>query len=162
MHWQMGFKETNSEVKKGSLNEVIGISVKDSAGKLRGKRGAFIGLEEFGSFPNLIELYGTLRPSMEDGDIVFGMIFAQGCVCAGTKVFDKYGNLINIEDANSSIMGYNGINASVEEITYLQQKPSERVAFVLLERRCCWMSAEDIVIKFSSSKSNKIISPWSA
>ena len=78
MHWQMGFKETNSEVKKGSLNEVIGISVKDSAGKLRGKRGAFIGLEEFGSFPNLIELYGTLRPSMEDGDIVFGMIFAQG------------------------------------------------------------------------------------
>lgn len=78
MHWQMGFKETNSEVKKGSLNEVIGISVKDSAGKLRGKRGAFIGLEEFGSFPNLIELYGTLRPSMEDGDVVFGMIFAQG------------------------------------------------------------------------------------
>lgn len=86
MHWQMGFKETNSEVKKGSLNEVIGISVKDSAGKLRGKRGAFIGLEEFGSFPNLIELYGTLRPSMEDGDIVFGMIFAQGT--AGDKDSD--------------------------------------------------------------------------
>lgn len=120
MKWTSGYKESNSEVKKGSGNEVIGISVKDSPGKLRGKRGAFIGLEEMGSFPNLIELYSTLRPSMEDGDIVFGMIYAQGCVCAGTKVFDKYGNLINIEDANSSIMGYNGINASVEEITYLQ------------------------------------------
>lgn len=78
MHWQMGFKENGSEAKKGSLNEVIGVSVKDSPGKLRGKRGAFIGLEEFGSFPNLIELYGTLRPSMEDGDIVFGMIYCQG------------------------------------------------------------------------------------
>ena len=78
MHWQMGYKENESVAKKGSLNEVIGVSVKDSAGKLRGKRGAFIGLEEFGSFPNLIELYGTLRPSMEDGDIVFGMIYCQG------------------------------------------------------------------------------------
>lgn len=86
MHWQMGYKENGSEAKKGSLNEVIGISVKDSAGKLRGKRGAFIGLEEFGSFPNLIELYGTLRPSMEDGDIVFGMIYAQGT--AGDKESD--------------------------------------------------------------------------
>lgn len=78
MHWQMGYKQNGSEAKKGSLNEVIGISVKDSAGKLRGKRGAFIGLEEMGSFPNLIELYGTLRPSMEDGDIVFGQIYSQG------------------------------------------------------------------------------------
>lgn len=86
MHWQMGYKENGSESKKGSLNEVIGISVKDSAGKLRGKRGAFIGLEEFGSFPNLIELYGTLRPSMEDGDIVFGMIYCQGT--AGDKDSD--------------------------------------------------------------------------
>jgi replicative DNA helicase len=27
------------------------------------------------SFPNLIGLYGTLRPSMEDGDVVFGQIY---------------------------------------------------------------------------------------
>lgn len=86
MHWQAGYKENESVAKKGSLNEVIGISVKDSAGKLRGKRGALIILEEFGSFPNLIELYGTLRPSMEDGDIVFGQIFAQGT--AGDKSSD--------------------------------------------------------------------------
>ena len=86
MHWQMGYKENTSEIKKGSLNEVIGVSVKDSEGKLRGKRGAFIGLEEFGSFPNLIGLYGTLRPSMEDGSLVFGMIYCQGT--AGDKDSD--------------------------------------------------------------------------
>lgn len=86
MHWQAGYKENGSEAKKGTLNEVIGISVKDSEGKLRGKRGAFIGLEEFGSFPNLIGLYGTLRPSMEDGDVVFGIIYCQGT--AGDKDSD--------------------------------------------------------------------------
>lgn len=86
MHWQMGYKENGSDSKKGSLNEVIGVSVKDSPGKLRGKRGAFIGLEEFGSFPNLLELYGVLRPSMEDGDVVFGQIYCQGT--AGDKQSD--------------------------------------------------------------------------
>lgn len=108
MHWQAGYKENESVAKKGSLNEVIGISVKDSAGKLRGKRGAFIGLEEFGSFPNLIELYGTLRPSMEDGDIVFGMIYCQGCVCAGTKVWTLNGRNINVENLSQEdgIIGY--------------------------------------------------------
>jgi hypothetical protein len=89
MRWQMGYKSNNSEAKKGSLNEVIGVSVKDSPGKLRGKRGAFIGLEEMGTFPNLIELYGTLRPSMEDGNIVFGMVYAQGT--AGDKDSDFQG-----------------------------------------------------------------------
>lgn len=78
MQWKAGFKDLRTGTTKGTQNEVIGVSVKDSEGKLRGKRGAFIGLEEMGSFPNLIGLYGTLRPSMEDGNIVFGMIYAQG------------------------------------------------------------------------------------
>ena len=78
MQWKAGYKDLKTGTTKGTQNEVIGVSVKDSEGKLRGKRGAFIGLEEMGSFPNLIGLYGTLRPSMEDGNIVFGMIYAQG------------------------------------------------------------------------------------
>ena len=85
MAWISGYKD-KAGAKRGSKNQVIGISVKESPGKLRGKRGAFIGLEEMGSFPNLIELYGTLRPSMEDGDLVFGMIYAQGT--AGDKDSD--------------------------------------------------------------------------
>lgn len=86
MQWKAGYKDLKTGNTKGTLNEVIGISVKDSEGKLRGKRGALIGLEEIGSFPNLLGLYGTLRPSMEDGDIVFGMIFGQGT--AGDKDSD--------------------------------------------------------------------------
>lgn len=158
MHWQMGFKEANSEVKKGSLNEVIGISVKDSAGKLRGKRGAFIGLEEFGSFPNLIELYGTLRPSMEDGDIVFGMIFAQGCVCAGTKVLQENGKPINIEDVaiNAKLLGYNGSNSSVEDITWLQPYgEKECVRIITSKNNIIECSIDHPILALNKNKFNK-------
>ena len=30
------------------------------------------------SFPNLLGLYGTLRPSVEEGDVVYGLIYMQG------------------------------------------------------------------------------------
>lgn len=127
MHWQSGYKENASEAKKGSLNEVIGVSVKDSEGKLRGKRGAFIGLEEFGSFPNLIGLYGTLRPSMEDGDVVFGMIYCQGCVCADTKVWALDGRQLNIQDLKEEdgIIGYTMEGASMQAIGSLIE-PSKK------------------------------------
>lgn len=78
MAWTMGYLDLNTGTRKGTLNEVLGISSKDDESKLRGKRGVLIALEEWGSFPNLLGLYGTLRPSVEEGDTVFGLIFAQG------------------------------------------------------------------------------------
>lgn len=45
----MGYEDLNTGTKKGSLNEVIGVSVKDDESKLRGKRGSLIVLEEIGS-----------------------------------------------------------------------------------------------------------------
>lgn len=134
MHWQMGYKENESVAKKGSLNEVIGVSVKDSPGKLRGKRGAFIGLEEFGSFPNLIELYGTLRPSMEDGDVVFGMIYCQGCVCAGTKVWTLDGSNIDIENLTTEdgIIGYTMEGISKQAIGTLLAPSTKQCVEVVL------------------------------
>jgi len=56
----------------GTLNELIGVSSNDDVTKLRGKRGNFIGVEEFGSFKSLLELYNIMIPSVEEGDIVFG------------------------------------------------------------------------------------------
>lgn len=45
-----------------------------------------------------------------------------GCVCAGTKVWDNTGNLINIEDLipENGILGYSGKSVSKERITYWQ------------------------------------------
>ena len=78
MHWKMGYIDLDTLAERGSLNEVIGVSSKDDESKLRGKRGVLIAIEEFGSFPNLLNLYGTLRPSVEEGDYVFGQIYCQG------------------------------------------------------------------------------------
>ena len=78
MNWKMGYIDLNTNTQKGTLNEVIGVSSKDDESKLRGKRGVLIAVEEFGSFPNLLGLYGTLRPSVEEGDAVYGIIYLQG------------------------------------------------------------------------------------
>lgn len=48
MIWKMGYIDMESGTQRGTLNEVIGVSSKDDESKLRGKRAAFIGVEEFG------------------------------------------------------------------------------------------------------------------
>ena len=87
MAWTAGYLDLDTNTRKGTLNEVLGVSSKDDESKLRGKRGVLIGLEEWGSFPNLLGLYNTLRPSMEDGDAVYGLIYAQGTSGDSTSDF---------------------------------------------------------------------------
>ena len=50
-----------------------------------------------------------------------------GCVCAGTKVYDKHGNILNIEDVtkDTGILGYNSSSTSVENIPWIQS-PKEK------------------------------------
>ena len=64
MSWTMGYIDLDTGTRKGTLNEVLGISSKDDESKLRGKRAAFIGVEEFGTFPRLIDLYNVMLPSV--------------------------------------------------------------------------------------------------
>lgn len=87
MAWKMGYVDLDTNTQKGTLNEVLGVSSKDDESKLRGKRGVLIGIEEFGSFPNLLGLYGTLRPSVEEGDLTYGLIWAQGTAGDDTSDF---------------------------------------------------------------------------
>lgn len=56
----------------------MGITSKDDESKLRGTRGVFYLIEEAGTFPRLKALYQVLRPSVEDGNAVFGTIYLQG------------------------------------------------------------------------------------
>lgn len=82
MQWVMGYKDMDTNTRKGTQNSVIGVSSKDDPSKLRGTRGVLYILEEWGSFPKLLDLYNNLRPSVEEGmgeeRMTFGMIFAQG------------------------------------------------------------------------------------
>lgn len=86
LQWKMGYKDLDTDAEKGTLNSVIGITSKDDESKLRGSRGVLYLIEEMGTFPKLLGLYSTIRPSVEDGDDVFGTIFAYGT--AGDKDTD--------------------------------------------------------------------------
>lgn len=78
MTWIMGYKDAELDIEQGTLNSVIGVSSKDDESKTRGKRAVFIGVEEFGTFPRLIDLYNVMIPSVQEGDIVFGLMYLQG------------------------------------------------------------------------------------
>lgn len=100
MLWQMGHIDLETGTNKGSLNLVMGVSVKDNEEKLRGKRG-YILLEEIGSFPNVLGLYNTLRPGVEEGDIVFGLIYGVGT--SGNDASDFQG----VQEILYNPIGYN-------------------------------------------------------
>lgn len=78
MTWIMGYKDVELDIERGTQNTVLGVSSKDDESKVRGKRAAKILIEEFGTFPRLVDLYNVLLPSVQDGDIIFGQIYMLG------------------------------------------------------------------------------------
>lgn len=84
MLWVMGYKDYNKN-EKGSLNSVMGLSVKDDEGKIRGKRG-FILFEEMGNYPNFKDVWDNVRDSVKNGDDVFSLMYAVGT--AGDEASD--------------------------------------------------------------------------
>ena len=88
MVWTMGYKDVDTNVEKGTLNTVMGVSSKDDESKMRGKR-AHILVDEFGTFARLIDAYNVWIPSVQEGDIVFAMIYM--CGTAGDDESDFAG-----------------------------------------------------------------------
>lgn len=78
MLWQTGYIDLDTGVKRGTLNSVVGRSSNADVSKLRGSRGVLYVMEEAGSFSNLLEIYNNLRPSVEDGARVFGLLYLIG------------------------------------------------------------------------------------
>lgn len=76
MSWQMGYLDKDG-TRKGSFNTVMGVSIKEDVGKLRGKRGIIL-FEEMGNMPGLLTVYDTCRRSVEDGDYSFGQMYLVG------------------------------------------------------------------------------------
>ena len=74
----MGYTDIDTNTRRGTENSVMGITSKDDESKLRGSRGVLYLLEEAGSFPRLGNLYQVLRPSVEDGNSVWGLIYCYG------------------------------------------------------------------------------------
>lgn len=77
MVWKMGYKDLELDIEKGTQNSVLGVSSKDDESKLRGKRAAFIGIEEFGCHikGTKVLMYDGSIKNVEDivvGDILMG------------------------------------------------------------------------------------------
>ena len=71
-------EDSGVKIEGGWGSEIIGISLKNDAQKARGKRGKLILWEEAGKFPNLKQAWQIARPSVEDGNIAFGLMVAYG------------------------------------------------------------------------------------
>lgn len=89
MRWQMGYKDPETNTRKGSLNEVIGVTLKNDPDRARGKRGSFIYWEEMGKFPDFLKAWQVARPSVEQDGYAYGFMLAAGT--GGTDDADFYG-----------------------------------------------------------------------
>lgn len=132
LQWKMGYSDLDTGTDRGTLNSVIGITSKDDESKLRGSRGVLYLIEEMGTFPRLLNLYNVLRPSVEDGDNTFGLIYMYGCTCAGTKVWTLDGRQINVEDlkVDDGVVGATTYGSTREPIGTLIEpvkKPCVRI-----------------------------------
>lgn len=87
MTWIMGYKDPETGVEKGTKNSVMGITLKNDPERARGKRAIFILWEEFGKFDNSLKAWGIGRPSVEDGEAVFGLMSAYGTGGTATAAF---------------------------------------------------------------------------
>lgn len=76
--WESGYKDKETGVRKGTQNAVIGVTTGVNQDKLNGSRGVLYLIEEAGIFNNLNSLYQMIRPSVEDGKDVYGLIFMYG------------------------------------------------------------------------------------
>lgn len=134
MEWRMGFKKAGSEVEYGSKNSVSGIISGVNQDKLNGSRGVMYLVEEAGIFKNLLSVFNMIRPSVEQGNDVFGEIYLYGCVCAGTKVWTNDGRYINIEDLHKEdgIIGYEGdlpVKNTIGTLLEPRVKPCIRITY---------------------------------
>jgi len=113
MSWRSGYKDKTTGAEVGDQNILLGLSSKDDASKIRGKRG-YILFEEFGSFPNLIDIYNNVRDGMKEGPYVYGLAYLVGT--AGDDDSDFHG---------AQELVYNPKGYSVYAVPNVWDKPNQ-------------------------------------
>jgi len=100
----------------------------DDGKKLEGEYFHDVIMEESGQYKLLGEAFESIKPALEFGSLMLGTFYIYGCVCAGTKVWNNKGDLINIEDLTQSegILGFNGDGISKEKIININP-PAEKL-----------------------------------
>ena len=78
MHRVSGYKKSGDATEYGFKSERIGVTTKNDPSKVRGKSGKFIGYEEAGSNPSLVQSWSISLDSVRQGEDVFGFMLALG------------------------------------------------------------------------------------
>jgi len=77
-HKKASYKDPKTKTEKGILSEIIGVTTGGDPERARGKRAKLVLFEESGKFPHFKTTIGIARPSVEQGNSVFGLIVAWG------------------------------------------------------------------------------------
>ena len=77
-HKKASYKDPKTKTEKGILSEIIGVTTGGDPERARGKRAKLVLFEESGKFPHFKTTVGIARPSVEQGNSVFGLIVAWG------------------------------------------------------------------------------------
>ena len=75
---RLGYRLEGEVIDRGYKSAVISVSFKDNPDAAIGKDASKIFIEEAGKFPNLQEMYDVTQPTLEDGDIIVGMMIIFG------------------------------------------------------------------------------------
>ena len=126
-------------IEKGFMSEIMSVSFKDDPDAARGKDAYDLVIEEAGAFgtPGLLkDTLVAINDIVMDGDIKTGLITVFGCVCAGTKVWNNKGQLVNIEDITkkSGIIGYASKGTIQEKISWLQPPAKKECVRITTEK----------------------------
>lgn len=136
-----GFKvkdEFGKETEQGYQSSIIGITLKNDPERIRGTRGKLFLWEEAGKFENLQEAWSIARASLELDDgttfgamqIMYGTGGTEGCLMAGSKLYDVFGNLTTIENISEgmNILSYDTLKQKVVE---------DKVTHIGIKRKPC-------------------------
>jgi len=77
-HKKASYKDPKTKTERGILSEIIGVTTGGDPERARGKRAKLVLFEESGKFPHFKTTLGIARPSVEQGNSVFGLIVAWG------------------------------------------------------------------------------------
>ncbi len=114
MNWDMGYIDSETNIKKGTRNTVNGVSIADNPNKGRGQRCTLMVFEEIGAFPKFLDSWSTNEPSVSMGGVTWGTLVgigtggSEGCLTKGNYVYDALGSRKDISEIslNSGIIGY--------------------------------------------------------
>ncbi len=137
------YKEGGVEKVGGKGTKLIHVTYESNSEAAVGTRPMISEIEEVGLATNLLQMWASNETTLIRRN-KFGSQLGTGCVCAGTKVWDKNGRLCNIEDITeqTGILS-NKVNKTFAEKKIKLSTPKEKECFrITLEGgstlECSW------------------------